>query len=91
MKRTKYQIQRRWNFNGHEELKYYGRTLTPLKALKRMEELAFVEIETILSYNLEITICRTSDSRYPNAWGMANNGILIKTELYWVQWEVVEA
>lgn len=91
MKRTKYQIQRRWNFNGHEELKDYGRTLTPLKALKRMEELAFVEIETILSYNLEITISRTSDSRYPNAWGMANNGILIKTELYWVQWEVVEA
>lgn len=91
MKKTKYQIQRRTNVNGHEEMKDYGRTLTPLKALKRMEELAFAEIETILSYNLEITISRTSDSRYPNAWGMANNGILIKTELYWVQWEVVEA
>ena len=90
MKKTKYQIQRRWNFNGHEEVKYYGRTLTPLKALKRMEEQAFVEIETILSYNLEITIRRTSDSRYPNAWGMANNGILIRTDIYWVQWEVVE-
>ena len=91
MKKTKYQIQRRWNFNGHEELKYYGRTLTPLKALIRMEELAFEEIETMLSYSLEITIRRTSDSRYPNAWGLANNGILLKTDIYWVQWEVVEA
>lgn len=91
MKKTKYQIQRRWNFNGHEELKDYGRSLTPLKALKRMEELAFNEIETILSYNLEVTIRRTSDSRYPNAWGMANNGILIRTDIYLVQWEVVEA
>lgn len=90
MKKTKYQIQRRWNFNGHEELKDYGRSLTPLKALKRMEELAFNEIETILSYNLEVTIRRTSDSRYPNAWGMANNGILIRTDIYLVQWEVVE-
>lgn len=90
MKKTKYQIQRRWNFNGHEELKDYGRSLTPLKALKRMEESAFNEIETILSYNLEVTIRRTSDSRYPNAWGMANNGILIRTDIYWVQWEVVE-
>ena len=91
MKKTKYQIQRRWNFNGHEELKDYGRSLTPLKALKRMEELAFNEIETILSYNLEVTIRRTSESRYPNAWGMANNGILIRTDIYLVQWEVVEA
>ena len=91
MKKTKYQIQRRWNFNGHEEVKYYGRTLTPLKALIRMEELAFDEIETMLSYSLEITIRRTSDSRYPNSWGMANNGIQLKTDIYWVQWEVVEA
>ena len=91
MKKTKYQIQRRWNFNGHEEVKYYGRTLTPLKALVRMQDLAFDEIETMLSYSLEITISRTSDPRYPNAWGMANNGILLKTDIYWVQWEVVEA
>ena len=91
MKKTKYQIQRRWNLNGHEEVKSYGRTLTPLKALVRMEEEAFDEIKTILSYNLEITISRTSDPRYPDSWGMANNGILLKTDIYWVQWEVVEA
>lgn len=90
MKKTKFQIQRRWNFNDHEELKDYGRTLTPLKALKRMEELAFEDIKIILTYNSEITISRTSDSRYPNAWGMTNNGILIKTYLFCVQWEVVE-
>ena len=91
MKKTKFQIQRRTNVNGYEEIKDYGRTLTPLKSLVRMEELAFNEIETILSNNLEVTIRKTSDSRYPNAWGMANNGILLKTDIYWVQWEVVEA
>lgn len=91
MKRTKYQVQRRTNINGYEELKDYGRKLFPLSALKLMEELAFYDIRAALNYSAEVTISRTSDSRYPDSWGHANNGILIKTELYWVQWEVVEA
>lgn len=91
MKKTKFQIQRRWNFNGHEELKDYGRTLTPLKALKKMEELAFYDIRATLNCCAEVIISRTSDSRYPNAWGMTNNGILIRTYSNWIQWEVVEA
>lgn len=90
MNKTKYQIQRRWNFNGHEELKDYGRTLTPLKALKRMEELAFYDIRAALNYCAEVKISRTSDSRYPDSWGHANNGILIRTYSNWIQWEVVE-
>lgn len=91
MKRTKYQVQKRTNINGHVELIDYGRKLFPLSALKLMEELAFYDIRAALNYCAEVTISRTSDSRYPDSWGHANNGILIKTELYWVQWEVVEA
>lgn len=91
MKKTKFQIQRRTNVNGYEEMKDYGRTLTPLKALVRMDELALADIKLALSHGAEVTISRTSDSLYPDSWGYANNGILIKTELYWVQWEVVEA
>lgn len=91
MKKTKFQIQRRTNVNGYEGMKDYGRTLTPLKALVRMDELALADIKLALSHGAEVKISRTSDSRYPDSWGHANNGILIKTELYWVQWEVVEA
>lgn len=90
MKRTKYQIQRRTNVNGHEEMKDYGRTLTPLKALVRMDDLALADIKLALSHCAEVTISRTSDSRYPDSWGHANNGILIKVHSYFIQWEVVE-
>lgn len=90
MKRTKYQVQRRTNIKGYEELQNFGRKLFPLSALKLMEELAFYDIRAALINCEEVTISRTSDSRYPDSWGHANNGILIKTELYWYQWEVVE-
>lgn len=91
MKKIKYQIQRRTNVNGYEELKDYGRTLTPLKSLVRMEELALADIKLALSHCAEVTISRTSDSLYPDSWGYANNGILIKVHSYFIQWEVVEA
>ena len=91
MKKVKYQVQRRTNFNGCEELDVLGRFLTPLKALNIMEKLAFDDINMAMSNYSEVTVSRTSDSRYPNAWGMANNGILISVPQYWWQWEVVEA
>lgn len=47
MKKTKFQIQRRTNVNGYEEMKDYGRTLTPLKALVRMDELALADIFSV--------------------------------------------
>lgn len=56
-----------------------------------MEKLAFNDINMAMSNYLEVTISRTSDSRYPDAWGMTNNGILIKADAWWWQWEVVEA
>lgn len=90
MKKTKFQIQRRTNINGYEEMKEYGRTLTPLKSLVRMEELALADIKLALSHCAEVTISRTSDSLYPDAWGYANNGVLIKVHSYFIQWEVVE-
>lgn len=91
MKKVKYQVQRRTNFNGCEELNVLGRFLTPIKALTLMEKLAFNDINMAMSNYLEVTISRTSDSRYPDAWGMTNNGILIKADAWWWQWEVVEA
>lgn len=90
MKKTKFQIQRRTNVNGNEEMKDYGRTLTPLKALVRMDDLALADIKLALSHCAEVTISRTSDSLYPDSWGYANNGILIKVHSYYIQWEVVE-
>lgn len=90
MKRTKYQVQKRTNKNGHEELIDYGRKLFPLSALKLMEELAFYDIRASLNCCAEVIISRTSDSRYPDSWGHANNGILIRVHSYWIQWEVVE-
>ena len=91
MKKVKYQVQRRTNFNGCEELDVLGRFLTPIKALVQMEKLAFTDVNMAVSNYSEVTVSRTSDSRYPNAWGMANNGILISVPQYWWQWEVVEA
>ena len=91
MKKVKYQVQRRTNFNGAAEaLTIFSKHRTPLKALCQMETLALEDINIALSNHLEVTISRTSDSRYPDAWGMANNGILIKAGVWWWQWEVVE-
>lgn len=90
MKKTKYQVQRRTNINGYEELKVYGRKLFPLSALKLMEEMAFFDIRASLNGCTEVIISRTSDARYPDSWGYANNGILIKVNSYYIQWEVVE-
>lgn len=55
-----------------------------------MEKSAFEDINMAMSNYLDVTISRTSDSRYPDAWGMTNNGILIKADAWWWQWEVVE-
>ena len=90
MKRTKYQVQRRTNINGYEELHIFGRKLFPLSALKLMEKLAFNDIRAALINCEEVTISMTSDSRYPDSWGHANNGILIRIHSNWSQWEVVE-
>lgn len=90
MKKTKFQVQRRTNINGYEELQNFGRKLFPLSALKLMEELAFYDIRAALINCEEVTISRTSDSRYPDSWGYDNNGILIKVYSYYIQWEVVE-
>ena len=90
MKKVKYQVQRRTNCNGCEELNVLGRFLTPIKALTLMEKSAFDDVNMAMSNYLEVTISRTSDSRYPDAWGMANNGILISVPPYWWKWEVVE-
>ena len=90
MKRTKYQVQRRTNINGDEVVHNFGRKLFPLSALKLMEELAFYDIRAALINGEEVTISRTSDSRYPDSWGYACNGILIRIHSNWSQWEVVE-
>lgn len=55
-----------------------------------MEKLAFTDVQSIFYNCGEFTVSRTSDSRYPDAWGMANNGVLIKADVWWWQWEVVE-
>lgn len=87
----KYQVQRRTNFNGCEELTVLSQHSTPLKALRQMEKLAFTDIQCIYDNYEEFTVSRTSDSRYPNAcWAMANNGVLIKANTWWWQWEVIE-
>lgn len=87
----KYQVQRRTNFNGCEELTIISKHRTPLKALCQMEKLAFTDMQCAISNYTEITVSRTSDSRYPDAWGCGMaNGILIKADAWWWQWEVVE-
>lgn len=86
----KYQVQRRTNFNGCEGLTILSKHRTPLKALCQMEKLAFTDIQCAISNYTEITVSRTSDSRYLDAWGMTNNGILIKASIWWWQWEVIE-
>lgn len=86
----KYQVQRRTNFKGCEGLTVLSKHCTPLKALCQMEKWAFAEVQRAFDNYGEFTVSRTSDSRYPDAWGMANNGILIKAGVWWWQWEVIE-
>ena len=55
-----------------------------------MEMLAYGDFRRFLGENLTATMTRISDERYPDAWGMANNGILVESAGTQIQWEVIE-
>ena len=85
----KYQVQRRTNFGGCEELAIYSKHNKPLEALCQMKKLASIDVQDAIGNYKEITISRTSDSCNPDAFGMTIHGILIKANGWWWQWEVI--
>lgn len=56
-----------------------------------MQELAFGEIRReIVNLGASVVAYATSNSKYPDAWGYANNGIQYRTDRAIVQFEVIE-
>lgn len=88
----KFQVQR-IEFYGYDvrEAEKVSDHLTPLKALCKMEDCAMKELRKMIADTGKVSVVRTSDERYPDAWGYANNGILLEHEDHWgVQFQVVE-
>lgn len=92
--KTRYKVQKtiipNINFKDLSQTHVISYHTTPGKAIENMKKLAFVDARHMLHETTEVTIAQTSDERYPDAWGYANNGIQIKAESKLIQWEVIE-
>lgn len=63
---------------------------TPDEAIEQMLQYAKSNVRWCFDNGYEFSAYPTSDSRYPDAWGYANNGYCIKTNGQTWQYEVTE-
>lgn len=63
---------------------------TPDKAINIMLKAAKATIAECFNEGAEFTAFPTSDERYPDAWGYANNGYFIKRGKSTIQYIVIE-
>lgn len=78
------------NFKELSQTLPIGVSSTPALAISQMWRFALADVRRELKDGAEVSITQTSDSRYPDAWGYANNGLLITSGSKLIQWEVVE-
>ena len=83
---SKYQVT--ININGYVEV--ISTHKTPKRAIERMLKEVKATLLECFKTGYEINTYPTSDSRYPDAWGYANNGYCIKSNCRISQFEVVE-
>lgn len=61
-------------------------------AFEKMMDEAMHQMKALLIEGLDdVKAEMTSNNKYPNAWGYGNNGVCIRYNLGWYQFEVVEA
>ena len=82
----KYQVT--VNIDGYHEI--ISTHKTPGKAIDKMLKAAKATIAECFNNGTEFSAFPTSDSRYPDAWGYANNGYCIKRGKNITQYEVRE-
>lgn len=82
----KYQVT--VNIDGYHEI--ISTHKTPGKAIDKMLKAAKATIAECFNNGTEFSAFPTSDSRYPDAWGYANNGYCIKRGENITQYEVRE-
>ena len=82
----KYQVT--VNIDGYHEI--ISTHKTPGKAIEKMLKAAKETIAECFNNGTEFSAFPTSDSRYPDAWGYANNGYCIKRSKSKTQYEVKE-
>lgn len=82
----KYQVS--VNIDGYHEI--ISTHKTPDKAIDKMLKAAKAIIMKCFHNGTEFSAFPTSDSRYPDAWGYANNGFCIKMDESTTQFEVIE-
>ena len=83
---SKYQVT--ININGYVEVISVHNT--PKRAIERMLKEAKATLLEYFPAEHEITAYPTSNSRYPDAWGYANNGYCIECNCRTTQFEVTE-
>lgn len=76
------------NVNGYQEI--VSTHNTPDKAINIMLKAAKATISKCFVEGTEFSAYPTSDVRYPDAWGYANNGYCIKIGKSTTQYEVIE-
>ena len=76
------------NIDGYQEV--ISTHVTPDKAIDKMLKAAKAIITECFKEGTEFTAYPTSDERYPDAWGYANNGYCIKRGKSTMQYTVIE-
>lgn len=76
------------NINGYEEI--ISNHYTADKAVDLMLKYAKSTIVECFTNGVEFSAFPTSDERYPDAWGYANNGYCIKIGKSITQYAVIE-
>lgn len=76
------------SINGYQET--ISTHKTPDKAIYKMLKLVKATIRKCFVEGTEFSAYPTSDERYPDAWGYANNGYCIKIGKSTTQYEVIE-
>lgn len=76
------------NINGYQEI--ISTHKTAKKAIFEMLKSAKRCIAECFNYGNEFSAFPTSDERYPDAWGFANNGYCIKIGKSTTQYIVIE-
>ena len=76
------------NIDGYQEI--MSTHVTPDKAIDNMLKAAKATIAECFKEGMEFSAFPTSDSRYPDAWGYANNGYCIKRGKSTTQYTVIE-
>lgn len=82
----KYQVK--VNIDGYKEIISIHKT--PDKAIEKMLKAAKTTIAECFKDGTEFSAFPTSDERYPDAWGYANNGYCIRRGVSTTRYEVTE-